>query len=35
MNFVELCHEVEVTPNLEWLVTFRTSLDGVCHELYT
>jgi hypothetical protein len=29
------CHEVEVTPNLELLVTFIMSLKGVCHELYT
>jgi hypothetical protein len=29
------CHEVEVTPNLELLVTFGMSLEGVCHELYT
>jgi hypothetical protein len=29
------CHEVEVTPNLEFLVTFGMSLEGVCHELYT
>jgi hypothetical protein len=28
-------HEVEVTPNLELLVTFGMSLEGVCHELYT
>jgi hypothetical protein len=27
--------EVEVTPNLELLVLFGTSLEGVCHELYT
>jgi hypothetical protein len=27
------CHEVEVTPNLELLVTFGMSLEGVCHEL--
>jgi hypothetical protein len=26
-------HEVEVTPNLESLVTFGMSLGGVCHEL--
>jgi hypothetical protein len=24
------CHEVEVTPSLEFLVTFGTSLEGVC-----
>ncbi len=29
------CHEVEVTPNLELLVTLGMSLKGVCHELYT
>jgi hypothetical protein len=29
------CHEVEVTPNLELLVTFGMSLEGVCHELDT
>ncbi len=29
------CHEVEVTPNLELLVTFGMSLEGVCHELFT
>jgi hypothetical protein len=28
-------HEVEVTSNLELLVTFGVSLEGVCHELYT
>jgi hypothetical protein len=28
------CHEVEVTPNLELLVTFGLSLERVCHELY-
>ena len=28
------CHEVEVTPNLELLVTFGISFEGVCHELY-
>jgi hypothetical protein len=27
------CHEVEVTPNLELLVTFGMSLKGVCHEI--
>jgi hypothetical protein len=27
--------EVEVTPNLESLVTLGMSLKGVCHELYT
>ncbi len=29
------CYEVEVTPNLELLVTFGMSLDRVCNELYT
>jgi hypothetical protein len=29
------CHEVEVTPNLELLVTFGMSLEGVCLEHYT
>jgi hypothetical protein len=28
------CHEVEVTPNLELLVTFGMSLEGVWHEFY-
>jgi hypothetical protein len=28
------CHEVEVTPNLELLVTIGMSLDVVCHKLY-
>jgi hypothetical protein len=28
------CHEVEVTPNLEFLVTSGMSLEGFCHELY-
>jgi hypothetical protein len=28
------CHEFEVTPNLELLVTFGMSLEGVSHELY-
>jgi hypothetical protein len=28
------CHEDGVTPNLELLVTFGMSLEGVCHELY-
>jgi hypothetical protein len=27
-------HEVEVTPNLELLVTLGMSFEGVCHELY-
>jgi hypothetical protein len=25
------CHEVEITPNLELLVTIDMSLEGVCH----
>jgi hypothetical protein len=29
------CHDLEVTPNLELLVTFGMSLEGVSHELYT
>jgi hypothetical protein len=29
------CYEVGVTPNLELLVTFGMSLEGVCHKLYT
>jgi hypothetical protein len=31
------CHEteVEVTPNLELLITFGMSLEGVCHKLNT
>jgi hypothetical protein len=29
------CREVEVTPNLELLVTFGMSLEGVFHERYT
>jgi hypothetical protein len=29
------CHEVEVTPVLELLVTFGMSWKGVCHELYS
>jgi hypothetical protein len=28
-------HEVELTPNLELLVTFCMRLELVCHELYT
>jgi hypothetical protein len=35
MSLEEHSHEVEVTPNLELLVTFGMSLEGVCHELYT
>jgi hypothetical protein len=29
------CHEGEVTPILELLVTFGMSLEGFYHELYT
>ncbi len=29
------CHELEVTPNLELLVTFGMRLKKVCSELYT
>jgi hypothetical protein len=29
------CREVEVATNLEVLVIFGMSLEGVCHELYT
>jgi hypothetical protein len=35
MSLKEDCHEVEVTPNLELLVTFGMILAGDCHELYT
>jgi hypothetical protein len=35
MNLEGVCHEHEVTPNLEFLVTFGMSMEGVCHELYT
>ncbi len=35
MSLERDCHEVEVTPTLELLVTFDMSLEGVCHELYT
>jgi hypothetical protein len=35
MSLEEDCHEVEVTPILELLVTFGVSLEGVCHEFYT
>jgi hypothetical protein len=35
MNLERDCREVEVTPNLELLVTFGMSLEGVCYELYT
>ncbi len=27
-----VCHEVEVTPYLELLITFGMSLEGVCHD---
>jgi hypothetical protein len=29
------CHEVEVTLNLELLITFGMTLEGVCHEFLT
>jgi hypothetical protein len=29
------CHKVEVSPDLELLVTFGLSLEGVRHELYS
>ena len=29
------CHELEVTPNLEFLVTFGIILEIIYHELYT
>jgi hypothetical protein len=29
------CHMVEITHNLELLVTFGMILEGFCHELYT
>jgi hypothetical protein len=35
MSLERDCREVEVTPNLEILVFFSMSLQGVCHELYT
>jgi hypothetical protein len=35
MRLEEDCHEIEVTPNLELLVTFGMSFEGVCHELDT
>jgi hypothetical protein len=35
MSFEGNCHEVEVTPYLELIITFGMSLEGVCHELYT
>jgi hypothetical protein len=28
------CHGVEVTSNLEFLVTFGMGLNGVCYEIY-
>ncbi len=34
MSLEEDYHEVEVTPNLELVVTFGMSFEGVCHELY-
>ncbi len=33
MSLEEDHQEVEVNPNLQWLVTFGMSLVGVCHEL--
>jgi hypothetical protein len=35
MSYEGLCHEIEVTPNLELFITFGMSLEGVCHDLYT
>jgi hypothetical protein len=35
MILVQDSHEVEVTPNLELLVTFGMSLEGVCPKHYT
>jgi hypothetical protein len=35
MSLERYYHEVEATPNLEFLVTFGMSLEGVCLELYT
>jgi hypothetical protein len=32
MSLEEDYHEVEVTHNLEFLVTFGISLEGVCHD---
>jgi hypothetical protein len=29
------CHELEITPYLELLITFVMSLEGDFHELYT
>jgi hypothetical protein len=34
MSLVGDCHKVEITSNLELLVTFGASLEGVCRELY-
>jgi hypothetical protein len=33
MHLEEDCYEVEVTPNLELLVTFGMSLKGDCYEV--
>jgi hypothetical protein len=33
MKFEGDCHEVEVIPNLELLVTFGMSFERLCHEL--
>ena len=30
---IRLCHEVEVTSDLEFLVSFGMSLVSVCHEI--
>jgi hypothetical protein len=35
MSLEEDCREVEITTNLELLVTFGMSLEEVCRELYT
>jgi hypothetical protein len=35
MSLLGDCQEVEVTPNLEFLVTLGMSLEGVCRGLYT
>ena len=34
MSLERDCDEVEVTPNLELLVTFDMSAEEVCHELH-
>jgi hypothetical protein len=34
MSLERDCHEVEVTPYLEFSVIFGISLEGVWHELY-